>query len=117
MGKIELVTVMWIIIVHFFVDAYCQTDDDATNKWHSNKHLSNHVWTYATMTAILWGLYIPAMWYLNFIPSITYELIVVMAAIWMVTFATHQITDYFTSREVHKRFTKKDFRNGSAWIL
>ena len=113
---IQLITILSIIGIHFFADAFCQTHEDATNKWKSKKALTNHVLTYTGMTTVLWGFLLAIIGYLSEHPQMP-DFILLLLGVGTVTFVTHWITDYFTSKWVHNLFEKKDFHNGFVVIL
>ena len=76
-----------IIILHWFNDFVCQDESWATNKSKSNLALLKHTATYS----MLW---FPLAYFLGWliIPFI------------IITFVTHTLTDYITSRLVSKKF-------------
>lgn len=94
-----------IICIHFVADFIFQSEEWATNKSKSNLALFNHVITYSTFwlfgSVILFGIVRPnetTEWYV--INSLLFTLI---------TFVSHFITDYFTSRIVSELFKKQKY--------
>lgn len=79
-----------ILLVHYVADFLLQTDEQAKNKATSTKALFNHVLTYS----LVWTGFIALTW-LSLIPSLLFGII---------TFISHYITDYFTSKKVKKYF-------------
>lgn len=85
-------TILFIIVAHWYSDFVKQTDFQAINKSSSNVALTSHVFDYATYMSlfiliyqlILVGLSITLMWKLM--------------AFQAITFVAHFVTDYFTSR-------------------
>jgi len=69
-----MINVLFLVWFHFIADFMCQTDEMALNKSSSNKWLTFHVATYS-LPFLLFG------WQFAF-----------------VTFITHWITDFLTSR-------------------
>ena len=90
MGTIDVIHVIIILGVHYFADFICQTREMATNKSSSLYWLSAHVFTYTSITTIIW--------FLCFIlikePPIHGKIIV---QIFLTTFITHWVTDFITS--------------------
>jgi hypothetical protein len=84
-----------IIVNHFVADFLCQTDKMAINKSTSNKWLTLHVITY--MTAML-----PSVAYIDFMLNNGFSFHINgnlgATSFYLVNFALHWITDYFTSR-------------------
>lgn len=86
-----------LIIIHFFADFFCQTDEMAMNKSKSNYWLSIHVGVYTVILAL--GLFI---WLLvNTMQSpwsffaIRWDMIIYFI---LLNSALHWITDFFTSK-------------------
>jgi len=101
MMDINFWTILIIWSIHFIADFMLQTHEDATNKWHSLRHLWNHVSTYSIVTGIAWGFTVGLDWHWSIVS------LSIGAA-----FATHFVTDYFTSKWSHHFFAKEDFHNG-----
>lgn len=96
-------TIIFLLIAHWFFDFAMQDEKDALNKNHSLKHLFNHVNEYSAgmfLSLFIYCLCIGS----NFIPSFMYAL-----TFWCITFICHFVTDYFTSKESHKRYKANKF--------
>lgn len=78
-------TVIMLLVIHYVADFVFQTDWQAVNKSKNNRALATHVGTYSIPFLVL-GL-----------------------PFWAITFVTHFVTDYFTSRLV-AHFNKKEMR-------
>lgn len=101
---ISLIAVVVILLLHWFADFICQTDEDAKNKSTNNNNLFFHTITYSCIWAVA-----SILFYVQ--TSITLVL-------WFapITFVCHTIQDYITSREVKKYFEKGDLHNGFVII-
>lgn len=88
---------MFVILVHYVADFVLQTNKQAINKSVSNKYLSYHVGTYS------------AMWFIAMLGFfMRWELALLFS---IVTFISHFVTDYFTSRWVKYFREKEDYHN------
>lgn len=92
--------ILGIIIIHWFADFVCQTDDMAKGKSKSNKWLLLHTFTYS----IAW---------LAVGVALTHSAETLVLVMWfsVTTFIAHTITDYFTSRLNAKLWAKGDTHN------
>ena len=79
-----MINLILINIFHFVADFLCQTREMATNKSKSVYWLTMHVLVYATVTTIGW---------LIFTTNIQ-----ILLVIWLVTFISHWLTDFTTSK-------------------
>ena len=86
---IDLYTITLILIAHFIGDFILQTDKQAKGKSSSNLELFGHLTTYI-IPFILLGFFIP-----------------ISLAFLIVTFVTHFITDYISSRITKKLWTEQ----------
>jgi hypothetical protein len=93
MGE-TLFAVFVILLIHWIADFVLQTNYQAQNKSTSNRALTSHVAVYAVVTTILWAVAFG---------SIGQKGLVVL---W-VTFCSHWITDYITSRVNKKLWDRK----------
>lgn len=92
-----ILTLLGILFIHFIADFAIQTDWQAKNKSKNNWALFKHVFTYSATfaAAILVMFSIFVFNHNNFLAAKWFE----GGALFVgVTFATHFITDYFTSR-------------------
>jgi heme/copper-type cytochrome/quinol oxidase subunit 2 len=83
----SLLIIFSIILIHFFADFVLQTEWQATNKSKDNKALTMHVLSYSTVWFLIANVY-----------SIITGNYLVLALFAPITFVSHWITDYFTSR-------------------
>jgi hypothetical protein len=97
---ISILVVLGILFIHWVADFVCQTHEMSIKKSKSNVWLTKHVMVYTLVTTILWGL--------TFAFESGFEKGLMLAGI---TFATHWITDYFTSRWTSKLYAKGDIHN------
>lgn len=89
-----LIEIFTILIIHWIADFWLQTDEMAKGKSSSWKHLLNHTWRYS------W-IWVFGMWLLFAIDQTqlsTNQIVVRCFLFGGITFVTHTITDYFTSR-------------------
>lgn len=96
----EIIVVLGILFVHWVADFLCQTHEMSIKKSKSNKWLSYHVSVYSLVTTVFWTM---AMFRVD--PLINLPLV------FGITFVTHWITDYFTSRWTSKLYAKGDIHN------
>ena len=98
---ITILGLLGIMFTHFVSDFLFQTHKMSIMKSKSVKWLSYHVGTYALVTMILWFILFPFemtdgwMW----------------AQVLGITFGTHWITDYFTSKWTSKLYAKGEVHN------
>jgi hypothetical protein len=104
---LSLIEIFSIIFVHWVADFVLQTDEQAKGKSKNWYDLLAHTFTYSTMWIFASCLLIgyankgqTTQWYV--IHSILFALI---------TFITHTVTDYFTSRLNSKLWAKGDVHN------
>ena len=92
--------IIYILLIHFLADAGLQTHWQAMNKSISNIALLRHVGVYSGVWLLASPIYLG------------WEGAAVMAS---VTFVTHFIVDYITSRVSKQFFHVEDFHNG--WVV
>ena len=101
-------TFIYILVIHYIADFVLQTHEEAMGKSVSNKWLLQHtskysgVWFSAAMLFIVVNSLITG--YACDIKYVMY--------FWLITFVSHTITDYFTSRWAKKYFSVQDYHNG-----
>jgi hypothetical protein len=100
LGYIPIELCLIIIFIHWVSDFICQTHEMSIKKSKSNLWLTKHVMVYTAVTTILWGI--------TFAFESGFEKGLILAGI---TFITHWITDYFTSRWTSKLYAKGDIHN------
>lgn len=91
--------VIYILLVHWFADFILQTRHMATRKSSSNYYLTLHVAVYSIATVLLWVL-------LTLVNGDTLTMFAFFTILF-VTFVTHWITDYITSRYTTKFYLAK----------
>ena len=79
-----MIQLILIQAIHYVADFLCQTREMATNKSKSLYWLTLHVLTYATATTLAWTFF-------STDPQ-------TLAMVWALTFSSHWITDFITSK-------------------
>lgn len=107
---INLTTIIIVLFTHWIGDFILQTQEEAENKSKSNKYLTDHVLTYT----FIW-FSVGIVWFIS--GPFRSELFVVwkgglsLLLFTLITFTTHWIIDYFTSRLNSKLYKKGDIHN------
>ena len=86
-----MITILYLLLVHWVADFVLQTNQMALNKSKSNYYLGMHVTIYTLTTIVAWWVMLLVVGIYS-ITSLTY--ILAASAI----FGMHFITDYITSR-------------------
>lgn len=86
-NSLTLIEIFTILFIHWIADFWCQTDWMAKNKSISNKALTYHVLAYSTIWLLVCNCY-----------SIITNNYLILALFPAITFISHWMTDYFTSR-------------------
>jgi hypothetical protein len=102
---ISLLAILTIITIHFIGDFVLQTRWQAINKSKDNWALTQHVSTYT----LCWIVPMTALFYLE--PFNLGGAIVLSLLFTWITFVTHWVIDYFTSRLNAKLWAKGDMYN------
>jgi K+-sensing histidine kinase KdpD len=89
---------IYILLVHWFSDFILQTRHMATRKSSSIYYLTLHVGVYSTSTFLFW---LP---FLFLIPKLTITILLISL---LITFVTHWLTDFITSK-ITTRFYKSE---------
>lgn len=98
---ISVWVVIYLLLVHWFADFVLQTRHMATKKSSSNYYLTLHVAVYSVATTLLWVL-------LTLVEGTGMTLLTFFNTL-IITFVTHWLTDYITSRYTTKFYlAKKD---------
>lgn len=102
---LNIYEIILILVFHFIADYVCQPSSIATTKWTSIKSLLNHVGIYgATMWIV--GMVVYCNPHTGNYSIERAELISDFVAIQMIL---HFITDYFSSKVIHKAFEDKRY--------
>jgi uncharacterized membrane protein len=99
-----------ILSVHFISDFILQTQDQAANKSISNKYLFKHVFNYTLFTTISWIFLFHCVIAIPFTESIPSGKINIVL-VFFITFISHFITDYITSRWSKVLWEKKSIHD------
>lgn len=94
--NMNLTIILTILFIHWVADFICQSHEMSLKKSKSNWWLSYHVGVYSTVTGLGWLVFNQSWLILSMIG---------------ITFVTHWITDYFTSRWTSKLYAKGDIHN------
>lgn len=109
-----------ILILHWISDFILQTHDEATNKSSNMEYLLRHTFKYSILMTLSIVFIMTLSYSLIFnIPDydlLKYDLEFTVAILLLITFFTHTITDYFTSRWVKYYFDKYNYHNGFVII-
>jgi Protein of unknown function (DUF3307) len=95
---ISIWNIVIVVLYHWFADFVMQRGVDGKNKGHSLKHLLIHT----TIYSILW--FIPMVFVLGYLKAFIFVII---------TFISHTITDYFTSKKTSKEYLNGNFGGDS----
>jgi hypothetical protein len=93
-----LLKVFFILFIHWVADFVLQTNWQAQNKSKDDKALTLHVVTYAIVTTIAWWIAF----------QLSFDSIV---EVFIITYLSHWLTDYCTSRLNSYLWQKKDVHN------
>jgi hypothetical protein len=94
---------VYILLVHWFSDFVLQTRHMATRKSESSYYLNLHVTIYSFSTIVLWVLFFLIVG----IPMTTLTVFLSLG----VTYVTHWLTDYITSRQTSKFYKSEDYKS------
>ena len=95
--------VLFILIVHWVSDFVLQTHHMSTRKSSSNYYLTMHVIVYSFSTIFSWALILPLL-----------GIHLTSGPVWLaflLIFATHWVTDYFTSRWTSKLYKEEKYHD------
>lgn len=94
---------LFIIFVHWVSDFVLQTQHMSTRKSSSNYYLTLHVVIYSFATILGWALVLPLL-----------GIHLYSGPVWLaflLIFATHWVTDYFTSRRTSKLYKEEKYHD------
>jgi len=100
---LTLLEILSIIIIHWFADFLMQDEKWANNKSKDWNALIKHTVTYSVCFTIIIQFFFLQKFSFNH-----YYLMVTML-FFLITLVSHTATDYFTSRIVAKKFSKKQY--------
>jgi hypothetical protein len=93
-----VINIILIFLFHWVCDFILQTQEMGVKKSSSIKWLSYHVLVYSLGTTLLWGVF-----YCGFD-------LILLTLIFSITFVTHWITDFFTSKWTTKLWKEERVR-------
>jgi fatty acid desaturase len=96
-----------LIIIHYIADFMFQTENQALGKSKSYSKLISHTFTY---TVVFFVLLILIGFGVNLVMG--YKYIFISLWFFLITFITHTVIDYVTSKITSKKFEKKEFYTG-----
>ena len=101
-----IITILYLLLIHWVADFLFQTEKMATNKYRDNKALLRHTLTY---TGVM-------MLGLTFLLNFSISSIFLFG---FITFVVHTIQDYFISKMTHTRFQRLEYNgpNGAFTII
>ena len=102
---ITFIELIFFLLVHWVADFCYQTDEQAKNKSKSNYYLLSHTVTYSA----IWFIFIAL--YLMTIKSEEPVMFFKIGLFTVITFLSHTVQDYFTSRLNTKLWNKGDTHN------
>lgn len=92
-----MIDLIFIFIYHYFSDFICQSHKMSLNKSKSILWLTYHILIYSTVTTLGWILYSPEL--------------STLGCVFSITFITHWITDFFTSKWSSYLYSKNSINN------
>lgn len=102
---ITFLELIFFLLIHWVADFCYQSDEQAKNKSKSNFYLLSHTVTYSAIIFIF-----IALWSIAMSPDEPPKIFPILLFT-IITFVTHTITDYFTSRLNSKLWAKDDTHN------
>ena len=100
---IPITILLFYLLLHWYADFICQTDKQAKGKSKNWSDLLQHTFNYSG----IW--FIVGLLYIIHTPSVI--LFWKVATFFIITFITHTITDYFTSRLNSKLWSEGKIHN------
>lgn len=104
---ITIFEVLTILSIHWISDFIFQNEKWSKEKSNSIKSLLAHTLTYSLMWVVFISLFLLGG-YLYDLPNFKIDVIKSIFFVF-ITFITHTITDYFTSKVVSKKFKKQQY--------
>ena len=97
-----MITIILIFLFHWVADFLCQTHEMSLKKSKSILWLSYHVVVYTAVTTLCWSIFFG-----NTMESPT----MIISLIFGLTFVSHWVTDYFTSKWTSRLWEEKQVHN------
>jgi len=97
-----MLAMIFLFAFHWVSDFLCQTHEMSLKKSKSILWLSYHVVVYSAMTTLLWSI---------FFGNMMVNPLTTISLIFGITFITHWITDYFTSKWTSRLWEEKQVHN------
>jgi hypothetical protein len=99
----ELNIIILLLVCHWIGDFVFQTTEMAINKNHSLGHLFYHVSLYSFI------MFLGVLIYSIITAGVTEMGTIKIFYFWLITFITHGIVDYFSSKKTHKLHEKNKY--------
>lgn len=103
--SLTVTQIIIVLILHWIADFIMQDPKDAANKAKSFYHLTRHTLMYTTVWA--------SLLFTNMLFRIPKEDVYIytanIALFILITYVTHTITDFFTSKIVHNKFKRNQY--------
>lgn len=109
-----ILTLIYILLAHFFSDFVMQTHEMAVGKSTSTYWLTRHVFAYTKTFFVFAILYFFILILCGSHCDIGLSWLIVLYI--FLNSGLHWVTDYFTSKQSKKYFDKQDFHNGFVVI-
>jgi hypothetical protein len=108
---ISLNEIFYILVIHWVCDFQLQTDKQAKGKSSNLSDLINHTFIYSYSMTLLLMIYNMLLTNIN-----NHDLGLYHISFFFITFLSHTITDYFTSRINKKLWEKGDTHNFFVFV-
>jgi hypothetical protein len=105
--------IIYILFSHFVADFIMQTHEMATGKSNSIYWLTRHILSYGKT------FFVSSLLFIFIAILCGYDCVHLAPLIILYIFmnmALHWVTDYFTSKQTKKYFSKNDYHNGFVWV-
>lgn len=97
-----IIQIVLIFLTHWVSDFLCQTHEMSLKKSKSILWLSYHVIIYTLVTTVSWSL---------FFNNLMLDMLTTIPLVFLITFTSHWITDFFTSRWTSMLWGKQSIHN------
>jgi len=112
----SLTLIFTVLIVHWVADFVFQTHWQATNKSTSNFALYKHIRNYTVTWLVTFGLWVTYSNHILHMSAIDHGYGLEILWFFPITFVSHFVTDYFSSRMVSYYWKKDDIHNAFVVI-